>query len=201
MQLDGSPRDWFGTGEKCCLMNLADDATGRSFALFFPHETTEAAMRVLRGWIERYGIPCALYTDHHTIYVTDRKEPTREEAEQGLPPLTAFGKACHRLGIQIIPASSPQAKGRVGRKHGVYQGRLVKEMKLRGIQTIEAANAFLLSGYLEDLNRRFEKVPPHGKACGFPTGLGKPSGRRPSGFPHLPQPLPLITQGDISKEC
>lgn len=158
VQLDGSPHDWFGTGEMCCLMNLVDDAMSRSFALFFPHEATEAAMRVLMGWIERYGIPCALYTDHHRVYITDR-EPTREEIEKGLLPLTVFGKACHKLGIQIIPASSPQAKGRVERKHGVYQDRLVKEMKLRGIRTIEEANAFLRSGYLDDLNRRFEKVP------------------------------------------
>ena len=159
VQLDGSPHDWFGTGETCCLMNLVDDATGQSFALFFPHEATEAAMRVLTGWIERYGIPCALYTDHHTIYITGREEPTREEMEKGMGPLTAFGKACHRLGIQIIPASSPQAKGRVERKHGMYQDRLVKEMKLRGIMTMEGANAFLLSGYLDDLNRRFGKAP------------------------------------------
>ena len=159
VQLDGSPHDWFGTGETCCLMNLVDDATGQSFALFFPHEATEAAMRVLTGWIERYGIPCALYTDHHTIYITGREEPTREEMEKGMGPLTAFGKACHRLGIQIIPASSPQAKGRVERKHGMYQDRLVKEMKLRGITTMEGANAFLLSGYLDDLNRRFGKAP------------------------------------------
>lgn len=158
VQLDGSPHDWFGTGEMCCLMNLVDDATSRSFALFFAHEATGAAMRVLMGWIERYGIPCALYTDHHTIYVTGRK-PTREEIEKGLLPLTVFGKACHKLGIQVIPASSPQAKGRVERKHGVYQDRLVKEMKLGGIKTIEEANTFLLSGYLDGLNRRFEKVP------------------------------------------
>jgi transposase len=158
VQLDGSPHDWFGTGEKCCLMNLVDDATSRSFALLFPHETTQAAMRVLMGWIERYGIPCALYTDHHTIYVTDR-EPTREELEKGLLPLTVFGKTCHALGIQIIPASSPQAKGRVERKHGMYQDRLVKELAWRGIQTTEEANAFLMSGYLDELNKKFEKVP------------------------------------------
>ena len=158
VQLDGSQHDWFGTGEMCCLMNLVDDATGRSFALFFPHEATGAAMRVLMGWIGRYGIPCALYTDHHTIYVTGR-EPTREEVEKGLPPLTVFGKACHKLGIRVIPASSPQAKGRVERKHGVYQDRLVKELALRGIKTIEEANAFLVSGYLAELNKKFEKAP------------------------------------------
>jgi len=159
VQIDGSPHDWFGTGEKCCLMNMVDDATSRSFALFFPHETTEAAMRITMGWIERYGIPSALYTDHHTIYVTDREAPTREEMEKGTGPLTALGKACHTLGIHIIPASSPQAKGRVERKHGVYQDRLVKEMKLRGIKTMEEANAFLVSGYLDELNKKFEKAP------------------------------------------
>lgn len=159
VQMDGSPHDWFGTGEMLCLMDLVDDATGRSFALFFPHETTEAAMEVLMGWIGRYGIPCAVYTDHHTIYVTSREEPTREEMEKGMPPLTAFGKACHRLRIQIIPAGSPQAKGRVERKHGMYQDRLIKEMKLRGIKTMEEANAFLLSGYLDELNQKFGKAP------------------------------------------
>lgn len=158
VQLDGSPHDWFGTGEKCCLMNQVDDATGCSFALFFPHETTGAAMRVLMGWIERYGIPCALYTDRHTIYITDR-EPTREEIEKDLLPRTVFGEACRKLGIRIIPASSPQAKGRVERKHGMYQDRLVKELALRGIQTMEEANAFLVSGYLAGLNDKFARVP------------------------------------------
>lgn len=158
VQLDGSPHDWFGTGEPCCLMNLVDDATGRSYALFFAHESTEGAMRVLLGWIGRYGIPRAIYTDHHAIYITDR-EPTREETERGDLPLTAFGKVCHKLGVKILPASSPQAKGRVERKHGMYQDRLVKELALRGIRTMGEANTFLLSGYLDALNEKFGREP------------------------------------------
>ena len=113
---------------------------------------------MLRGWVERYGLPREIYADKLSVYYTDR-EPTMEEIRSGLLPLTEFGKVCHKLGIKIIAASSPQAKGRVERKHGVYQDRLVKEMRFRNIKTIDEANAFLLSGYLDELNRKFARAP------------------------------------------
>ena len=154
VQMDGSFHDWLETGEKPCLIDMVDDGTSFMDGRFFEQETTEGAMRVLWGWIELYGIPRALYTDHKNLYVTDR-EPTVDEQLAGRPALTAFGKACHKLGIQIIPAASPQAKGRIERRHGVLQDRLVKEMRLRGIKDLAAANGFLSSEFLQSVNDKF----------------------------------------------
>jgi len=159
VQLDGSLHRWFGKEfPEACLLNMVDDATGRTLSRMTEHESTEGGMRLLWHWIERFGVPLALYTDKHTIYLSPR-EPTLEEALAGEEPLTAFGLACHKLGIKIITAHSPQAKGRVERKHGVFQDRFQKELALRGIKTIPAANALLQGGFVEDLNRRFA-VPP-----------------------------------------
>lgn len=159
VQLDGSLHRWFGKEfPEACLLNMVDDATGRTLSWMTEHESTEGGMRLLWHWIERFGVPLALYTDKHTIYLSPR-EPTLEEALAGEEPLTAFGLACHKLGIKIITAHSPQAKGRVERKHGVFQDRFQKELALREIKTIPAANAVLQGGFVEDLNRRFA-VPP-----------------------------------------
>ncbi len=158
VQLDGSFHDWCGDGEQDCLMNMVDDATGKTMALLFEEETTEAAMTVLMAWIGRYGIPRALYTDWKNVYLTTR-EPTVEEQLAGEVPRTAFGKACAKLGIAIIPASSPQAKGRVERSNGVYQDRFVKELALRGITTRAGANELLVGGFCDELNRKFAHAP------------------------------------------
>ena len=125
---------------------------------FFEQETTEGAMRVLWRWIERYGIPRALYTDHKNLYVADR-EPTKDEQLAGRPALSAFGKACHKLGIQIIAAASPQAKGRIERRHGVLQDRLVKELRLRGIKDMVSANKLLSDEFLQKTNDKFSHTP------------------------------------------
>ena len=156
VQFDGSPHAWLGGDEKQCLMNMVDDATGRVYAQLFEAETIVAAMRTLWDWIERYGLPRALYTDHKNVYLTKR-EPSLQEQWRGERPRTAFGQACHRLGIEIIGANSPQAKGRVERSNGVFQDRLVKELAWHGITTLEAANAYLKAGFLQDLNTKFEK--------------------------------------------
>jgi len=111
-------------------------------------------MRLLWGWIERYGIHMNLYCDRKNAYITDR-EPTLAEQLEGVEPMTAFGKACDKLGIEIITAYSPQAKGRVERRHGVFQDRFVKELRLQGINGIDLANDVLEGGFLEDLNHRF----------------------------------------------
>ena len=151
VQMDGSHHRWFsGQEDKDCLMDMVDDATGRTLALMSEEETTVAAMRVLWAWVEKYGIPKALYVDWKNVYVTQR-EPTLEEQLSGELPLTQFGRACKKLGIEILPANSPQAKGRVERKHGVYQDRWVKELRLAGIRDIEGANQSLL-GFTESLN-------------------------------------------------
>ena len=159
VQMDGSPHAWFGAQRpKACLMNMVDDATNISAVLIDEEETTEAAMRLLWKWIEVYGIPMALYTDRKNVFVTDR-EPTMEEQLAGEEPRTAFGQACHKLGIEIIRAYSPQAKGRVERVHGTYQDRLVKELALRRITRIETANALLQNGFTAELNAKFSRAP------------------------------------------
>ena len=159
VQLDGSHHDWFLRDQLCCLMSMVDDATGTRHSVLAEEETTEAAMRLLWGWVESYGVPRALYTDRKSVYVTDR-EPTLEEELSGQLPLTTFGKACQKLGIQIIAASSPQAKGRVERSHGVYQDRLVKEIRLRKLTKLNEVNDLLVDGGFDaGLNRRFAKGP------------------------------------------
>lgn len=156
VQLDGSHHDWFSRGEagrRYCLLSMIDDATGLRRSRLSEEETTADAMELLRRWIECYGIPRSLYVDRKSVYITER-EPTVEEQLAGERPLTAFGHACRRLGIELIPASSPQAKGRVERSHGVYQDRLVKEIRLQGWSTLEQVNA-QLPRFDEELNGRF----------------------------------------------
>lgn len=159
VQLDGSHHSWFEErGQSCCLMSLVDDATRTTMAFLAEQETTEAAMRLLWSWVERYGIPMSLYCDRKNAYISDR-EPTLEEQLEGKQPLTAFGKACEKLGIELIAAYSPQAKGRVERRHGLFQDRFVKELRLAGIADRQAANRLLGEGFLQDLNRRFTVAP------------------------------------------
>jgi hypothetical protein len=160
VQLDGSFHDWYeARGPRGCLMNLVDDATGRTLARLGTAETIWAAADVLRRWIEAYGVPLALYTDWKNVYV---RVPTAEELVTGAVPLTQFGRMCAALGVQIIAASSPQAKGRVERNHGTHQDRLVKKLRRLGIADASAANAFLASTYLPEHNARFAQAPASG---------------------------------------
>ena len=157
VQLDGSFHDWFEErGPQSCLLTLVDDATGRTRGGFSAQETIWAAVTVLRGWIEAYGIPQALYTDWKNVYV---RQPTEEERLTDTEPLTQFGRMCAQLGIRIIPASSPQAKGRIERNHGTHQDRLVKKLRRRGISDAAAAQAFLEAEYWPEHNRRFAQSP------------------------------------------
>jgi transposase len=157
VQLDGSFHLWYETrAPRGCLMNLVDDATGRTLARLGDEETIWAAADVLRRWIEAYGVPLALYTDWKNVYV---RVPTAEEQATGAVPLTQFGRMCASLGIAIIAASSPQAKGRVERNHGTHQDRLVKKLRRLGIADAVAANAFLETTYLPEHNARFAQTP------------------------------------------
>jgi transposase len=157
VQLDGSFHAWFeDRGPQRCLMTLVDDATGRSLGRLGAQETIWAAAAVLRSWIEQYGSPVALYTDWKNVYV---RKPTADERLTGIAPLTQFGRMCATLGIQIIPASSPQAKGRVERHHGTHQDRLVKKLRRKGLHADDAANAFLEAAYFAEHNRRFAVAP------------------------------------------
>jgi len=157
VQMDGSHHRWFGPERpSACLMNMVDDARGVTLSTLCEQETTQGALELLWRWVKAYGIPRALYTDRKTVFVTER-EPTVEEQLAGEEPKTAFGKACEKLGIELITAYSPQAKGRVERNHGVYQDRLVKELGLRGITTIATANTLLHHGFTDQLNEKFSR--------------------------------------------
>lgn len=157
VQLDGSFHLWYeARGPRGCLMNLVDDATGQTLARLGDQETIWAAVEVLRRWIEAHGVPLALYTDWKNVYV---REPNAAEQATGAVPLTQFGRMCASLGIQIIAARSPQAKGRVERNHGTHQDRLVKKLRRLGIADAPAANAVLETSYLHEHNRRFTVAP------------------------------------------
>lgn len=155
VQMDGSHHDWLeGRGPKLVLMGYIDDATGRIYGEFFDFEGTIPAMGSLKGYIERNGLPSQIYLDKHATYKNNRKYqytdwPFRDEEE-----LTQFARACRQLGIELIYAHSPQAKGRIERLFKTLQDRLVKEMRLAGIKTCKEANEFL-GTYIGKFNARF----------------------------------------------
>lgn len=155
VQMDGSDHDWFeGRRVRASLMVLVDDATNWTHARFFESETTAAAMTAFGEYVGHYGLPRALYVDRASIYETTR-DSTVDEALSDQLPLTQFGRAMRTLGVELILAHSPQAKGRVERRHGVFQDRLVKALRLKNISTLDAANEFLNGEFLDDLNTRF----------------------------------------------
>ncbi len=155
IQLDGSHHDWLeGRGPKACLMNFVDDASGVGLFRFSAEETTWAAADLLEAWVLEHGVPKALYCDWKNVY---KRRPTSREQLEGIEPETQFGRMCAKLGIGIIAASSPQAKGRVERHHGTHQDRLVKKMRLAGIADYEAANRYLEERYLGEHNARFAR--------------------------------------------
>lgn len=151
VQIDGSPHDWFeGRGPYCTLLVFIDDATSELMALrFFPAETTEGYMAVLREYLDRHGRPAALYSDRHSIFRVNHPEHDGE--------LTQFSRALKTLDIEPIHANTPQAKGRVERANQTLQDRLVKELRLRGINDMQAANAFLPT-FMAAYNQRFAKT-------------------------------------------
>lgn len=157
VQLDGSHHDWFeGRGPKCVLMVMVDDATNRTRARFSEEETTRASYDVLEGWVKNHRLPASLYVDRDSIYRCEG-EPSIAEQLAGKKPQTQFGRAMEQLGVELILAHSPQAKGRVERMNGVLQDRLVKELRLAGIHDIESANRFLDGKFLPAFNRQFAR--------------------------------------------
>src|SRR6266478_65333 len=156
VQLDGSFHDWLeGRGPGGCLMDMVDDATSDTQARLGKEETIWSAVGVLRVWIEKYGVPRALYTDWKNVY---KRKATPAEQLRGEAAVTQFGRMCQKLGIRIIAASSPQAKGRVERQHGVHQDRLIKKLRRKKIDSYEAANQYLEQEYLPAHNRRFARA-------------------------------------------
>lgn len=161
LQLDGSIHAWLPDVDgKQCLMNMVDDATGKTLAIMDTGETTRAAFALLKWWIIEAGIPLAIYVDLKSLYVSPQTLK-QDEGDLLVEPewLTHFSKTCKKLGIEIIKAYSPQAKGRVERNHAVYQDRFIKELKLKGIKTIAEANALLSGGFINKLNSKFAKDP------------------------------------------
>ncbi|OGC83104.1 MAG: hypothetical protein A2W07_00330 [candidate division Zixibacteria bacterium RBG_16_43_9] len=158
VQLDGSHHDWLeGRGPELVLMAYIDDATNNVFARFYDYEGTIPAMDSFKCYVRRYGLPISIYLDRHSTYKSTKK-PTEWEEFEKIEPLSQFERALEALGVEVIHAYSPQAKGRVERLFGVLQDRLVKEMRLRGIKDKESANEFLKE-YLPEFNRRFRVCP------------------------------------------
>jgi len=156
VQLDGSPHDWLeGRGPRLTLVEFVDDATSRAYGRFYPEETTAAVMDCLGRYAQRHGLPRALYVDKDSIYVVNNRQPTGAEILESREPQTQFGRAARELGIEIILANSPQAKGRVERVHGTHQDRLVKLMRLAKVSTMEQANAYLEDHYWFSYNAKF----------------------------------------------
>ena len=163
IQLDGTFGDFFGDGRMLCLMHLVDDATKTSMAMLSEAECTNSALTLLYHWCLKYGIPESIYSDRHSTYkVNERQRLTIEEELEGTTVrLSDFGIICARLGIKQIFAHSPQAKGRVEKKHQLYKDRWIKELRLNKITTMAEANKFLMDdgSFIDRLNDKFTIAP------------------------------------------
>ena len=157
VQIDGSPHDWLeGRGPSLCLVGAIDDATSKVPAAFFEEqESTAAYFRLFLEIGRTQGLPLSAYADRHSIFFTER-QPTIEEDLSGKRPKTQVGRALEELGVTLIPAGSPQAKGRIERLWGTFQDRLVSELRLAGAKNKEEAQA-VLEQFLVQYNRRFSK--------------------------------------------
>jgi Helix-turn-helix domain len=159
VMMDSSPFRWLEErGPACHLIAMIDDASSRVWGRLVEQDSTEENLRTLQGWLECHGRPLALYTDKNSLFVTSRPAQ-REEQLRDAPARTQFGRALGELDIEWIAAHSPQAKGRVERLFGTLQDRLVKEMRLAELTTLEAANRFLQITFWPFWNERFA-VPP-----------------------------------------
>lgn len=160
VQLDGSVHQWFdGPEGYCVLMLYIDDASSNVYARFYTYEGTIPAMDSFRRYIQRYGIPQAIYADLHSTYRNNNKKLSIEEQLAGVRANTQFSRALNQLSVNYIPAYSPQAKGRVERTFQTFQDRLVKELRRLNISSFKEANAFLDTSFLKDHNRRFAVAP------------------------------------------
>ncbi len=158
VQMDGSHHDWFeGRGPQCVLMGYIDDARGRVFGRFYGYEGTLPAMDSFKRYIQKHGLPMSVYLDKHTTYKSTAKSSIQDQLNN-IQPLSEFERALKEWGVEVIHAHSLQAKGRIERLFGTFQDRLVKEMRLRGIRSIEEANKFL-EEYLPLYNKRFSVCP------------------------------------------
>ena len=157
LQVDGSPHDWLqGRGPRLCLIGAIDDATGKVIGAFFAQaESSWGYLRLFCEVFQRHGLPQSIYSDRHSVFWTDR-EPTLDEQLINKRPLTEVGRALDELGITLILAGSPQAKGRIERLWGTFQDRLVSELRLAKAKTSDQAQT-VLDRYLPEHNRKFSK--------------------------------------------
>jgi transposase len=163
LQLDASAHDWLqGRGPWLTLLGAKDDATGYVWAHFEEAETTWGYLDLMREVINTHGVPLSLYADRHSIFHTTR-EPTIIEQLKDVVPLTQFGRAMGELGITLIKAWTPQAKGRIERQWGTFQDRLVVALRLAGANTLEQARE-VLKRFLKEYNQRFCLLPKKAEA-------------------------------------
>ena len=163
LQLDASPHDWLqGRGPWLTLVGGKDDATGYVWAHFEEAETTWGYLDLMREVITTHGVALSLYADRHSIFHTTR-EPTFIEQLKDVVPLTQFGRAMNELGITLIKAWTPQAKGRIERQWGTFQDRLVVALRLAGANTLEQARE-VLKRFLKEYNQRFCLLPKQNAA-------------------------------------
>ena len=159
VQLDGSHHDWFqGRGPVCVLMAYVDDATGTVFARFYEYEGTIPAMDSFKRYIKKYGIPQSVYLDRHSTYKASVQHQTIEDQLEDRQLMSQFERSLQELGVRVIHAYSPQAKGRVERLFGTFQDRVLHEMRLAGVSNQRDGNEFLET-YLRKYNRQFEVAP------------------------------------------
>ena len=156
LHIDGSRHQWFQDERWYDLIVILDDATSEIYyAQLVEEESTMTVMAGLREVIERKGVFCALYSDRGSHFWLTPKVGGKVDYHRR----TQVGRALHELGVQMIPAYSPEARGRSERNFGTWQGRLPQELRLRHLQTLEAANRFLRERYVAEFNRRFQVAP------------------------------------------
>ena len=174
VQWDTSTRDWLeGRGERIYLISMIDDATSRLFARFVRHDTSEENRRLLGSYLERHGRPLAFYTDKAGMFqvaVKTKRQEQREGLDRQQMPPTQIARALGELGIVWIPAHSPQAKGRIERQFLTAQDRLVKGMRVAGVQSLEEANAYLEKEYLPWWNQTRTVEPACAEDAHRPLG-------------------------------
>jgi hypothetical protein len=159
VQWDTSGHDWLeGRGPRLYLVAMIDDASSQAYGRFVAQDSTEENLRVLWGYLERWGRPVEFYTDKSSLFTVNR--PVVEAADEAVKEeWTQIGRALRELGIGWIAAHSPQAKGRIERFFGTAQDRLVKGLRLAQADSLEAAQAYLEQEYLPQWNQTFTRVP------------------------------------------
>ena len=168
LQADGTPFDWFGTGKQYSIHGFIDDATGKITGLYMcKNECLLGYLEVLRQTLENYGIPISLYPDKYSVFFPPKKVDDHITIEEQLngreKGITQFGRIVEELGIEMFPANSPQAKGRIERLWETLQSRLVTEFRINNITTIESANEFFNS-YISKYNEKFSVTPSNSKS-------------------------------------